>query len=126
MTPQEAFSALSALAKRAGLEVRVETFGHALAGKGGLCRVDGKDVILVDAKLGVLERVGVVGLALGRYFRERKLPIEVPPNLRSYLKTGHAELRRLPAPATPKPLARALRQRPMPPLRIVGGGTVNG
>jgi hypothetical protein len=93
-------SALTRLARDAGIEVRVEPFGLKLAGKGGLCRVDGRLVILVDAALAPIEQIGVVGPALGR-----ALPrgTKVPEGLASYLTTGHGHVGRL---ARLRPLAR--------------------
>lgn len=110
MTPEQALAALTELALRSGIEVRVEAFRLDLAGKGGLCRVDGKAVVLVDARLGVVEQAGVVGLALGRADLGA---LEVPTDLRSWLRTGHGPLRPL---LRPKPLARARH------LRVVPGG----
>lgn len=112
MTPEEAVVALSNLAIEAGIHVRVETFGHVLAGKGGLCRLDGRTMILVDEKLGPLERAGVIGLSLGRLVDERRMTLDVPARLRSYLTTGHGEIRPL---VRPKPIAR------VPKLRLVSG-----
>lgn len=100
MTPEAATLALSALAATAGIEVRVERFEHPLAGKGGLCRIEGVLAILVDAKLGALEQAGVIGLALNELDLEG---IEVPPELAPYLATGHAEVKPI---VRPRPLVR--------------------
>lgn len=105
---QDALTALTELAARAGIAVRIERFQLELAGKGGLCRLDGKAVILVDAKLGTVEQAGVVGLALGRADLG---PIPVPDDLRSWLRTGHAPLRPV---LRPKPLARTRHLRVVP------------
>lgn len=93
-------SALSAVAALAGVEVRIEPFQLALAGKGGLCRIEGQLVILVDAKLGVLEQAGVIGEALGDVDLEG---IEVPAAVASYLGTGHGPVKPL---VKPRPLRR--------------------
>ncbi|MBX3258694.1 MAG: hypothetical protein KIS78_10655 [Labilithrix sp.] len=91
---------LKALAVEAGVEVRIEPFASAMAGKGGLCRIKGRRVILVDEKLGVVEQIGVLGEALGRLLpRERAVPSELLP----YLRTGHGKVGRL---LRPRPLAR--------------------
>lgn len=100
VSPDEALVALTELAAEAGIEVRVEPFQLELAGKGGLCRVDGKRVVLVDARLGAVERAGVLGLALGRTDLGG---VAVPPDLASYLRTGHGLVR---AAVRAKPLAR--------------------
>lgn len=100
--PDEVAKLLVELAERAGIEVRIEPFRGELAGKGGFCRIDGRPSVLVDARLGTVERIGVLGLALGRVDLGR---VEVPPALRSYLRTGHGPLARH---VWPKPLARAV------------------
>ncbi len=101
MTADEALVALTELARRAGISVRVEAFRLELAGKGGLCRIEGQPVVLVDARLGVVEQAGVVGLALGK---ADLVGVDVPPELRSWLRTGHGPLRPV---LRPKPLVRA-------------------
>lgn len=93
MGGEEAVLALTALAKKAGIDVRIEPFAlKQLAGKGGLCRIRGRRVILVDAALGPLEQAGVIGQALGA---SSLRGIEVPPDLRPFLATGHAKVRPL-------------------------------
>lgn len=91
---------LKALAAEAGVDVRIEPFALAMAGKGGLCRIKGRRVILVDAKLGVVEQIGVLGEALGRLVPTGR---SVPPELVPYLHTGHGRVGRL---LRPRPLAR--------------------
>lgn len=102
MGGEEAVLGLSALAKKAGIEVRIEPFGlKQLAGKGGLCRIRGRRVILVDAALGPLEQAGVIGQALGKVSLRG---IEVPPDLVPFIKTGHARVRPI---TRPRPLKKA-------------------
>lgn len=84
--------ALTAVAAQAGIEVRIEPFQLALAGKGGLCRIEGRLVILVDAKLGRLEQAGVIGEALGDVDLSGIL---VPAAAAAYLGTGHGHVRPL-------------------------------
>lgn len=100
MSPEEALVALSAVAAQAGVAVRIERFEHPLAGKGGLCRVEGVLVVLVDAKLGPLEQAGVVGEALAELDLDRDA---LPPELRMYVTTGHGEVKPL---LRPRPLVR--------------------
>ena len=95
-------SALQALAAKAGIEVRIEPFELKMTGKGGLCRIDKRRVILVDARLSTLEQVGVIGEALGRAL-PRGSAIAVPEERAPYLRTGHGKVRRL---FRPRPLAR--------------------
>lgn len=92
--------ALAAVAAQAGVEVRIERFELAIAGKGGLCRIEGRRVILVDAKLGILEQAGVIGEALAEIDLG---DIEVPPGAAAYLGTGHGEVKAL---TRPRPLVR--------------------
>lgn len=99
MTPDEVLVALIELAGRLGVRVRIEPFELRVAGRGGLCRVDGRAMILVDAKLAKVDQVGVVGEALGAL-----RPLDVPASLRSYLERGHGRVRALVAL---RPLARA-------------------
>jgi hypothetical protein len=100
VTPAEAVCALSELAGRAGAEVRIERFDHPLAGKGGLCRIEGVLVVLVDAKLGPLEQAGVIGEALAELDLEG---VALPQELRTYVRTGHGEVKPL---LRPRPLVR--------------------
>lgn len=92
---------LEGLAGLAGIAVRIEPFELRVVGKGGLCRVRGRRVILVDARLSWREQAGVIGEAL-----RGALPkdLEVPASLLPYLKTGHGAVRRS---AHLRPLAKA-------------------
>ncbi len=91
---------LRELAHQLGIEVRIEPFELKMAGKGGLCRLRGRRIILVDEKLGVVEQVGVVGEALGRVVpRDAAVPLALLP----YLRTGHRKVLPL---LRPRPLAR--------------------
>jgi hypothetical protein len=99
VSPEEIVRSLANVAEGAGVEVRIERFDHPLAGKGGLCRVEGVLVVLVDAKLGALEQAGVIGQALA----ELDLENDVPIALRSYVRTGHGEVKAL---VRPRPLVR--------------------
>jgi hypothetical protein len=92
VSPEEAVVALTAVAAQAGVEVRIERFELALAGKGGLCRLEGRRLILVDAKLGVLEQAGVIGEALGGVDLGS---VQLPSDVGAYVRTGHAEVRSL-------------------------------
>lgn len=100
MRPQQVVRELTALAREAGADVRIERFGPRAPSDGGLCQLEGRPVILVDERLGALEQAGVLGLSL------RALGLDlasIRPELRSYVRTGHAEIPRL---MTLKPLAR--------------------
>lgn len=109
MTGAEAVRALTELAAKAGVEVRIEAFAlKQLAGKGGLCRIRGRKVILVDAALGALEQAGVIGQALGSLDLRG---LRVPPELEPFLRSGHAKVRAL---VRPRPLASGPRGRRPP------------
>lgn len=92
VTPEEAIRALSDVAAQVGVEVRIERFELALAGKGGLCRVEGRPLILVDAKLGVLEQAGVIGGALAAIDLGQ---VRIPRDVGAFVRTGHAEVKAL-------------------------------
>ncbi|MDF2694557.1 MAG: hypothetical protein K0S65_2940 [Labilithrix sp.] len=93
-------TALLELAGAVGIEVRIEPFDLKMAGKGGLCRIRKQRVILVDAGLGLLDQVGVIGEALGRVIPKENVPLRLLP----YLRTGHG---RVPNPSRLRPLARS-------------------
>jgi hypothetical protein len=68
MTPGRVLAELEALAARLGVAVRAEAFGKGLLrGRGGLCWVDGKALVVMDEKLAVLERIGVLAGALAGF-----------------------------------------------------------
>ncbi|MDB5214857.1 MAG: hypothetical protein JWO86_2784 [Myxococcaceae bacterium] len=100
VSPEEAIRALSEVAAQAGVEVRIEPFALVLAGKGGLCRIEGRLVVLIDAKLSVLEQAGVLGEALAEV---DLADIAIPPGVEAYLRTGHGEVKAL---VRPRPLVR--------------------
>jgi hypothetical protein len=59
---------LESLAARLGIAVRPEPFGRGLLeGRGGLCWVDGKPLVVMDVTLGVPDRVAVLAEALAQF-----------------------------------------------------------
>jgi len=59
---------LEALAARLGVAVRREPFGKGvLEGRGGLCWVKGRPLVVMDEKLPVAERIGVLAGALAEF-----------------------------------------------------------
>jgi hypothetical protein len=102
--PEDAVKALAELASQLGVEVRIEPFELRLVGKGGLCRIDGRPVVLIDESLAALEQAGVLGEALGGLLSRERPALLVPPELRSYLRSGHAPVAPL---LRPRPIARA-------------------
>jgi len=101
---EKVFQGLSDLAERLGITVRVEPFafkiGTPLSTKGGVCKMGGRFVVLVDERLALIERVGVLGEALGKVIPS---DTEIPEFLSAYLKTGHAQVNPL---LRPRPLRR--------------------
>jgi hypothetical protein len=66
--PARVLAELEALAARLGVEVRREPFGKGvLEGRGGLCWVKGRPLVVMDEKLPVTERIGVLAGALGEF-----------------------------------------------------------
>lgn len=67
MTPRRVLSELEALAARLGVPVRAEPFSKGvLEGRGGLCWVDGKALVVMDEKLPVPDRIAVLAGALAQ------------------------------------------------------------
>ena len=103
---------LHALAARLGVAVRAEPFGKGLLeGRGGLCWVDGKALVVMDEKLGTPERIAVLAEALSTFDLEA---VSAPPAVRELLATQAVRRRKRPgkrrtkAPAGHHPgLARA-------------------
>lgn len=61
------FAALVEVAERLGIEVRVEPFGlDMIRGRGGLCRIGGKPVVVVDERAPLVDRIAVVATVLAR------------------------------------------------------------
>jgi hypothetical protein len=57
-----------ALASRLGILVRVEPFDDALSGRrGGLCRVRGQPLVLMDDSLPLADRIAVLATALADF-----------------------------------------------------------
>ena len=68
--PAQLVTALEEVAARLGIEVRHEVMdrNHPLGGAGGgFCRLRGKPMILLDARLTARDRVAVIAKALARF-----------------------------------------------------------
>lgn len=76
-------SLLEDLARRLGIDVRYEALGSRGSSVGGMCRLHGREVMLVDAHAPVAEQVGVLLDALSGRDIEA---IFVPPTIRSDLE----------------------------------------
>jgi hypothetical protein len=81
VAPHDILRALEALAARIGVAVRSEPFDlSVIEGRGGLCRLRGEPVVVMDARLSVLDKIGVLASALAAFDLEA---IYVPPLLRA-------------------------------------------
>ena len=110
MTPPRLLLELEALAGRLGIAIRAEPFGKGvLSGRGGLCRVRGSPVVMMDASLPVPDRIAVLAGALARFDLDS---VYVSPLLRARIESAQAG--RSPVPTAPRklPLPGLARTRP--------------
>jgi hypothetical protein len=105
VTPARVLHELEALAARIGLSVRAEPFGGGLlSGRGGLCWVRGRPIVVMDASLPVADRIAVLAGALARFDLEA---VYVPPLVRARIASLKA-----PVPPPPRPKPPGVRARP--------------
>jgi len=84
VTATEILAELEKLAKRLGVAVRFEPFDAKNIGKGGgLCRLHGASCVVIDARLPVLEKIGILSEALSTFDLQA---IYLPPVLRARLE----------------------------------------
>ena len=84
MPPEEMLSQLHELARRAGIEVRIDPFDlRSIEGRGGLCWLRGRPVVVMDAGMPLIDKVGVLASALAEFDLE---PLCVPPVLRRRIR----------------------------------------
>jgi hypothetical protein len=99
VTPARVLAELEAVAVTLGVTVRAEPFGSKLLeGRGGLCWVHGEPLIVMDARLGTLDRIPIVAAALAR-FDVGELP--VAPAVRALIdaaREGHRLVEADPSP----------------------------
>ena len=119
VTPPEILTELEKLAQRIGVPVRYEALfapakkdpeGPRL--RGGLCRLRGKLLIVVDEAAPLLDKIGVLSDALAKFDLEA---IFVPPALRARLDGdkkggGRRKIRRGPVAPTLRGPAKAVRR----------------
>ncbi|WP_394826934.1 hypothetical protein [Pendulispora albinea] len=92
MTPNEVLLELEKLARRIGIRVRHEPFEpRVIEGKGGLCWVHGRPIVMIDAGAPVLDKIGVLAAALARFDIEA---LYVPPVLRQRIDQRRQALAR--------------------------------
>jgi hypothetical protein len=105
VTPSRVLAELEALAARLGVAVRVEPFGQGvMQGRGGLCWLDGKALVVMDDKLAVTDRIAVLARALSGFDLES---VSMAPALRERIAKETARKRRPPPRSTRPGLARA-------------------
>jgi hypothetical protein len=90
MTPGRVLAELESLAARLGVAVRIEPLGDGLLdGRGGLCWLRGKPLVVMDTALPVAQRIATLARALARFdldpfyirplLRARVTPRAIPP-----------------------------------------------
>jgi hypothetical protein len=85
VTPLRVLHELEALAARVGVAVRAEPFGEGLlSGRGGLCWVRGRPLVVMDASLPVPDRIAVLSRALARFDLDS---VFVPPLVRAHIES---------------------------------------
>ena len=62
-----ALSLLEELADKLGIPIRYETIKDELTGLGGLCRVDGEFILIIDSTAAVEEKIRIMTEALRRF-----------------------------------------------------------
>jgi hypothetical protein len=89
--PSELVAALEALAARLGVPVRYDTFDRGLAkGRtcGGLCRLRGQPIIVLDAGLGARDHAATLARALATFELDGiSLPTAVRATIRAHGRT---------------------------------------
>ncbi len=104
---------LEALAARLGIAIRAEPFDPgALGGRGGLCRVHGRPVVVMDASLATPERIALLAAALGRFDLDA---LFVSPLVRARIDSARAGRSAVPAAPRLVPLPGLARTRPKLP-----------
>jgi hypothetical protein len=88
VTPGRVLAELEALAARLGIAVRAEPFGKGvLEGRGGLCWLDGKPLVVMDQTLTVPERIAVLAAALAAARFDLEV-MSVPPAVRERIEAA--------------------------------------
>lgn len=88
MTPDRLLLELETLAARVGVVVRIEPFGgELLEGRGGLCWVRGKPLVVMDSSLSVAERIATLAAALSGFDLG---DVYVPPLVRARIELARA------------------------------------
>jgi hypothetical protein len=84
VTPERFLAELEVLASRLGVVVRVEPFGGGLlAGRGGLCWVRRRPIVVMDSSLSMAKRIAALTEALSVF---ELTDVYVPPLVRARLE----------------------------------------
>ena len=87
MERERLFEELLSAAEKLGVEVRVEPFETGGTSAGGICKLRGKRLILLDAAASVPERAAALASALSDLDHER---VYLAPGAREYIYAEHA------------------------------------
>jgi hypothetical protein len=91
VSPTRLLSELETVAARLGIDLRVEPFeDRQLGARGGLCRVQGRPLIMMDASLPVADRISVLARALSAFDVSS---IYVPPLVRARIEAAAGNVR---------------------------------
>jgi hypothetical protein len=94
---------LLAIARKVGVEVKTQHLRVPIRSAGGLCRVNGKQVILLDGRAEAFERAAALAEALGELTFDFNA-LEMTSEVRSLiLKRGHSSPVRVRSVLTRKP-----------------------
>lgn len=84
MDEQERLEQLEELARNLGIEVRYETFkGEGSFSTGGLCKVHGKHLIIINTRAATGDRIKAIAGAVTRFDLSR---VYLRPGLREFLE----------------------------------------
>jgi hypothetical protein len=95
---------LERLAARLGVEVRFESLLPPVEGKGGLCVLRGTKLLVIDSRLALEEKIGVLAEAMATFDLDA---MYIPPLVRERVTKRNA-----PARPPARPLARARMRKP--------------
>jgi|SRR5580700_9449095 hypothetical protein len=86
VSPTRLFSELESVAARLGIDLRVERMAsEQLGANGGLCRIRGCPLILIDASLPIADRIAVLARALSTFDVSA---IHMPPIVRACIDSA--------------------------------------
>lgn len=107
------YEELTLAAEKAGISVRTEPFDKAVpekqGGRGGLCRLKGEWIVLIDARAPLVDRIAALAAALAEVDLD---DVYMPPVARATIGAYAAKPRLIGVPdGERRPLVRTLRTR---------------